>query len=195
MAQGPERGDVVEEERRGLVCMVCKEGYASQPAELLAAYCHCMKLQPGEALGAVSELWRNPRLSGSRQQSSQVCSCLRTPPGGKGAAIIKATSQGCWQTHIAIMLLVLSTALSSGSNVWNRFTSALVHLHLFLAKSGQNCQHSAVTADRLSEGHLSLPNMQADFARSRSTLMTSIVWTANLLADICSCTMSYPETF
>lgn len=46
-----------EEERQGLVCMVCKEGYASRPAELLAAYCYCMKLRAGEGFGAVPEVW------------------------------------------------------------------------------------------------------------------------------------------
>ena len=71
-SQGQEAVDVLDEERRGLVCMVCKEGYASRPDELLAAYCYCMKLQPGEALGAVPELWRSPRASSSRQSSLQV---------------------------------------------------------------------------------------------------------------------------
>lgn len=70
--QGQERQDVLDEERGGLVCMVCKEGYASQPSELLGAYCYCMKLQPGEALGAVPELWRSPRASSSRQTIPQV---------------------------------------------------------------------------------------------------------------------------
>lgn len=49
-----------EEEWRGLVCMVCKEGYASQPTELLAAYCYCMKLRSGEGFGAVPEVWMGP---------------------------------------------------------------------------------------------------------------------------------------
>ena len=73
VAQGQEAEAVIDEERRGLVCMVCKEGYASQPNELLGAYCYCMKLHPGEALGAVPELWNGPRVSGSRQAGVQVC--------------------------------------------------------------------------------------------------------------------------
>lgn len=73
--QGQEAQDVVEEERRGLVCMVCKEGYASQPKQLLGAYCYCMKLQPGEALGAVPELWKGPRTS-AKSSNPQVRTLL-----------------------------------------------------------------------------------------------------------------------
>ena len=61
-----------EEERRGLVCMVCKEGYASRPTELLAAYCYCMKLRPGEGFGAVPEVWMGP--GPPRPDSLQVMS-------------------------------------------------------------------------------------------------------------------------
>lgn len=78
VSQGQEAVDVLDEERRGLVCMVCKEGYVSRPDELLGAYCYCMKLQPGEALGAVPELWRSPRASSSRQSSLQVHSTTCT---------------------------------------------------------------------------------------------------------------------
>lgn len=49
-----------EEERQGLVCMVCKEGYASRPTELLAAYCYCMKLRAGDGFGAVPDVWNGP---------------------------------------------------------------------------------------------------------------------------------------
>lgn len=61
-----------EEERRGLVCMVCKEGYASRPTELLAAYCYCMKLRTGEGFGAVPEVWMGP--GPPRPDSLQVIS-------------------------------------------------------------------------------------------------------------------------
>jgi len=66
--QAPSKED--EEERRGLVCMVCKEGYASRPKELLAAYCYCMKLRSGEGFGAVPEVWRGS--SSSKPDALQV---------------------------------------------------------------------------------------------------------------------------
>ena len=50
--------------------MVCKEGYAARPQELLAAYCYCMKLRSGESFGAVPEVWKGS--SNARSDSLQA---------------------------------------------------------------------------------------------------------------------------
>ena len=71
-----------EEERRGLVCMVCKEGYGSRPTELLGAYCYCMKLHAGEGFGADPEVWNGP--SPARADTLQV---MHTATSHKGPMV------------------------------------------------------------------------------------------------------------
>lgn len=45
--------EAIGEDREGpLACLVCKEGYLSNPEELLAAYCFCKRLPVAEAGGA-----------------------------------------------------------------------------------------------------------------------------------------------
>ncbi|DBB15901.1 TPA: hypothetical protein ACH3X3_003498 [Trebouxia sp. C0006] len=58
--------------------MVCKEGYGSQPKDLLGAYCYCMKLRSGEGFGAVPEVGVRPDTLQIRSYM-QVCHSCSTP--------------------------------------------------------------------------------------------------------------------
>jgi E3 ubiquitin-protein ligase UBR4 len=68
-----------------LACLVCKEGYLSNPTELLAAYCYCKRLPLSEAGGAappVTTLTDKvicfPYLSLSPLSFLNVCFCCLT---------------------------------------------------------------------------------------------------------------------
>ena len=92
-----------EEERRGLVCMVCKEGYASRPTELLAAYCYCMKLRTGEGFGAVPEVWNGP--GPHRPNTLQVTPTATSHTGLVSSIAHPIQASGCGFKRVVIAAL------------------------------------------------------------------------------------------